>query len=102
MARLDLRDRWRSRGAALSAALALAAGAGGCADYGQTETCGKFVACVRAIDLTRGTTTNLARFEASGGCWGGKPGTELCDGACSRGLEHLRRAEPALSLPECK
>lgn len=102
MARLDLWDRWRRRCAVGSAALALAAGALGCTDYGQTEACGKFVACVRAIDQGRGTTTNLARFEPSGGCWGGKPGTELCDGACSRGLDYLRRSEPALSLPECK
>jgi len=77
-------------------------GLGGCGDYGQTESCRKFVACVRAIDAAGSTRTNAARFEPDGDCWGSKAGAELCGDACSRGLEVLRRSEPARSLPECQ
>ncbi len=82
--------------------VALAACPFGCADVGQTEDCRKFVACVRAIDQSQGATTNVQRFEATGGCWGTAAGTELCDSACRRGLEVLRRTSANRSLAGCQ
>jgi hypothetical protein len=62
----------------------------------QAESCRRFVECVRAQDAQRGMSTNLVRFEPGGGCWGGPEGAHLCEQSCTRGLEVLRRHNPAL------
>lgn len=62
----------------------------------QSAACVAYVGCVEAIDLARGGTTNLARFEAGGDCWGSPLAGELCDRACTSGLEFLQERQPAL------
>lgn len=74
-----------------------------CADPpAQTEACRDYVACLAARDAVLNITTDAARFEAGGDCWGGlEEGALLCDRACAAGLEWLRGAEPGLP-GECR
>lgn len=78
----------------LAAALAV-----GCGDTRQTEACRVYVDCIQALDLVQGRSTDLARFEAEGACWGGTTeGRDACDRACDQGLTWLQaHQEP---LPE--
>lgn len=76
--------------------LAALAALGGCLGAEQTEACRAFVACTRALDARDGQTTDAARFEADGACWSGPVIAELCDQACTRGVEWLREVEPDL------
>lgn len=63
-----------------------------CAEVVQTPACAAFVSCVRASDAAQGITTDLARFEPEGECWGTPAGADLCDRACVNGLGfHARR-----------
>ena len=68
-----------------------------CAVYEQTQICKQFVRCVGDLDLLKGMNTNTKRFEADGGCWGSEAGSELCSGACERGLVVVRKTE--VSVP---
>ncbi len=75
---------------------------GACASgEAQSEDCAAYVQCLAARDQVLGSTTNVARFQADGACWGSIPGAEACDHACRRGLDWLRSHESG--LPEvCK
>lgn len=68
-----------------------------CNDPEQGPDCRAFVACVKELDVLRGTTTNVARFEPDGACWDGKKGAEVCESACRRGVPVLRAEEPRLT-----
>lgn len=67
----------------------------GCSPQEQAPACAAFVTCVQAIDLARGSATNVKRFEPDGDCWGGAAGAKLCGDACERGLQVLRETEGA-------
>ena len=88
--------RWSAPGARRWAGVGLMAmslaGCGG--RQPQAAACQHFVACVKELDAQRSMSTNVVRFEASGGCWGSPEGAELCTKACTRGLEVIRRAAP--------
>lgn len=60
------------------------------ADVSQTPACVSFVACSAARDVQLGLETDVARFGASGDCWGSPAGQQLCDEACDNGLTFLR------------
>ena len=70
----------------------------GCADPKQSSECAQYVSCVRAMDESEGVTTNAARFEPEGACWGGPEGAALCTRACSGGLDYIKAAYA--DLPE--
>lgn len=59
----------------------------------QSVECKTYVACVRALDLAQGRTTNMNRFLPDGVCWGNAPTGELCETGCRRGVEWLRAHE---------
>ncbi len=50
------------------------------------------------MDESEGVTTNAARFEPEGACWGGPEGAALCTRACSGGLDYIKAAYA--DLPE--
>ena len=62
-------------------------GLGACARVDQSESCRRYVACVRAADARDGVTTDAVRFEPEGACWDNETIAELCDRACVRALE---------------
>jgi len=68
-----------------------------CLGAEQTAACQQFVACVRELDGRDRQTTDAIRFEPDGDCWGGPTIAELCDHACTRGLEPLRATAPPLA-----
>lgn len=70
----------------------------GCAEVVQTPACADYLVCLSARDAELGITTDVARFEVDGGCWGSEDGAALCDRACSSGLTWLRDNEA--NLPE--
>lgn len=82
-----MRIRIFAAGAALAAGLMSAS----CGRVPQTAECQQFLACVAELDAARGTATDVARFEAEGGCWGSAEGAKLCTDACARGVEWLQR-----------
>lgn len=67
----------------------------GCAEGTQTEACRAYLDCLAARDQQLGITTNAARFESDGACWGSPTGAELCDTACVRGLEFIGGTDDA-------
>lgn len=68
----------------------------------QTPACASYVACIAAKDSVAGTTTNVARFEPDGACWGfSEAAVSLCDRACSAGLSFVREREPG-APSECQ
>jgi hypothetical protein len=67
----------------------------------QSEDCAAYVECVRAIDARDGVETDVERFEADGDCWGSDEGATLCDRACTRGADYLRRQSGPLPQ-ECE
>jgi len=88
------------RGLLLVVSLLLAAP--GCADgaVDQSTACRQYVACVEALDVRRGVTTNVERYAPGGGCWGSEVGAALCNTSCERGLTFV--AERFASAPsEC-
>lgn len=65
----------------------------------QTPACAEFVACVEATDASRGTTTDVVRFQPGGDCWGSPAGSELCDHACVNGLPIQKARFPDVCAP---
>ncbi len=87
----------RPRGPLLALLLAAATQVGACASGEvQSGDCATYVLCLAARDQAMGTSTDVARFQADGACWGSIPGAEACDHACRRGLDWLRSHESGL------
>lgn len=82
----------------LAVAAALAAA---CDGVEQADACERYVACVRALDVSLDRVTDLDRFDVGGACWGSEEGALLCERACDRGLEWQSRqsAAPAECQP---
>lgn len=60
-------------------------------DFTQSEACGRYVACVSALDEAAGLVTDTARFAPEGSCWGfSQAGFDLCDRACTAGLAFIQ------------
>jgi hypothetical protein len=90
---------------ATTAGLCLLGLLGGCSgeDLEQSASCAQYVACIAAMDATRGTETDLLRFAPEGSCWGfSEAGFDLCDRACTDGLAFVQErytAPPEECLP---
>lgn len=66
----------------------------------QAPQCARYVACVEALDVAEGATTDLTRYAQGGGCWANAATAEFCTTSCGRGLERLRARLPSVP-PEC-
>ena len=77
--------------------VAMIAASAACGRAPQSEACRTYVACVRALDVRDGLTTDAVRFEPDGDCWGGEKIADVCDRACTRGLALVREAAPGLA-----
>jgi hypothetical protein len=66
----------------------------------QTPGCAAYVACMRALDATTASTTNLDRFVPGGACWvNGETGAGCATG-CERALDRTRARSTGLPA-EC-
>ena len=66
----------------------------------QSAACRTYVECITELDETQGLTTNLARFEKEGVCFGNAEISELCTAGCDRALQRMR-ARTATLPSEC-
>jgi hypothetical protein len=67
----------------------------------QRPSCARYVECLAARDDRDGTSTDVKRFLPDGDCWGNATGADLCDRACTAGLDWLAEREPDLA-PACR
>lgn len=90
-----MRRPLRDGPARMSLMAVVAALLAGCDGVPQTQSCERYVACIRTLDASRGHETDLERFDAGGACWGSEEGALLCDRACTRGLEYQKQQPDA-------